>query len=68
MHPHCSLSSVFRMMINMLSQVLSAKKSNKEAFITRKWIRAYAILNLFPEVLRFFGNFLLTTQAVVSYL
>lgn len=50
MHPHCSLSSVFRMMINMLSQVLSAKKSNKEAFITRKWIRAYAILNLFPEV------------------
>lgn len=50
MHPHCSLSSVFRMMINMLSQVLSAKNSNKEAFITRKWIRAYAsILILFPE-------------------
>lgn len=35
----------------MLSQVLSAKNSNKEAFITRKWIRAYAsILNLFHKV------------------
>lgn len=51
MHLYCSLSSVLRIMINMLSQVLSAKNSNKEAFITRKWIRAYAsILNLFPKV------------------
>lgn len=34
----------------MLSQLLSAKNSDKEAFVTRKWIRAYAsILNLFPK-------------------
>lgn len=51
MHLHCSLSSVLRIIINMLSQVLSAKNSSKEAFITRKWIRGYAsILNLFPKV------------------
>lgn len=51
MHSHCSLSSVLRMMINMLSQLLSAKTGNKEAFITRKWIRADAsIQNLFPKV------------------
>lgn len=49
MHLHCSLSSVLRyIMINMLSQVLSAKNHTKEAFITGKWIRAYP-LNLFPK-------------------
>lgn len=51
MHSHCSLSNVFKMVINVLSQMLSAKNSNKEAFMTRKLIRAYAsILNLFPKV------------------